>query len=145
MTVGQRWLLTMSTHFSIAFFSADGVCIEADCQVARARAMSPVVHGSVGDCCADDETSGPHDITPEHSIDQLYMSGLHGDDLEVQYYGCLTRGGPEDGCYLIKTTRQQQKTSCHCMHFSLIRVCAGKGLREQVAQFWCGPSMATQA
>lgn len=109
-------------------------------------AAASVVHGSVGDCCEDDEDALEEHLTsPEHSIDQEYMAGLRGDELQVQYYGCVTKGGPEDGCYLIKTTRQQQKTSCHCMHFSLMRVCSGKALGEQISQFWCAPSVQAQA
>ena len=105
------------------------------------------MNGSVGDCCdpEDDETACDHLSSPEHSIDQEYMSGLRGDDLQVQYYGCVTKGGPEDGCYLIKTTRQQQKTSCHCMHFSLMRVCSGNALGDQISQFWRAPSVEAQA
>lgn len=126
---------------------AGGPCLEAECQVLRAHQAAPVVHGSVGDCCEDDEdeASEAHHISPEHSIDQEYMSGLHGENLQVQYYGCVTKGSPEDGCYLIKTTRQQQKTSCHCMHFSLMRVCSGKALGEQMSRFWVGPEITTQA
>jgi hypothetical protein len=101
------------------------------------------VRGSVGDCCENehDAPNSPH----EHRIDQDYIDALHGDALEVQYYGCVTKGGPEDGCFLLKTTRQQQKTTCHCMHFSLMRVCSGKALSEQMLQFWCGPSVEAQA
>lgn len=127
---------------------AGGMCVDAECQVLRAHALSPVVHGSVGDDCCDDhedEAFDAHGISSEHSIDQDYMSGLHGEDLQVQYYGCVTKGGPQDGCFLIKTTRQQQKTSCRCMHFSLMRVCSGKALSEQISQFWCGPTVAAQA
>lgn len=133
---------------AISGLPAGGSCSESECHVLRAQAGAAVVEGSVGDCC-DDHNEGAashqHTMAPEHSIDHDYMSALHGDYLDVQYYGCVTRGSPEDGCFLIKTTRQQQKTSCHCMHFSLMRVCSGKALSEQMSMFWRGPSARAQA
>jgi hypothetical protein len=114
-----------------------------------------IVQGSAGACC--DEASSDHPDPHHHShaehhaaqaaarrvadapdslLDDAYASS-HG--LRVRYYGVVRqhRGGASaDGCYLIKTVQQRDRSACRCMHYSLMRVCQGSALAEQAMGFW---------
>lgn len=72
----------------------------------------------------------------DESHDSAYAAE-HG--LNVQYFGMVSQsrsGLPSDGCYLLKTVQQQDRSACRCMHYAVIRVCKSTGLAEQVRQYW---------
>jgi hypothetical protein len=111
--------------------------------------------GRAGECC-DDATPGHpnpghhHEAshhTSEEAAKRLLVSQDPGMDesfaskheLEVRYFGLVSQSrsaGGSDGCYLVKTVRQRNAVACNCMHYSLMRVCHGTALTEQVMSFW---------
>lgn len=96
------------------------------------------MHGSVGDCCEEEHTLNRNhrNSTPDLDLDWAYMSSK---GLDVQYYGLVAQNSSYpsgNGCYLLKTTIERGNPSCHCMHYSLMRVCEGRALADQTTNFW---------
>eukprot|EP00892_Ulva_mutabilis_P007643 jgi/Ulvmu1/5250/UM022_0043.1 len=98
------------------------------------------IEGSVGECCDEEhqeEWSSPHLETPDLDVDWAYMNSK---GLDVQYYGVVAQNiayPSGNGCYLLKTTTEKRgNPACHCMHYSLMRVCEGRALAEQMSDFW---------
>jgi len=74
-----------------------------------------------------------------------------GEDLNPQYYGMVVQSGVHsdercldpthctDGCYLLKVCRSGGASTdgiCACMHYSLLKVCKGQSLNEQLLESW---------
>ena len=95
------------------------------------------IEGSVGDCCDEEhEHVSSINSTPDLEVDRAYMASK---SVDVQYYGLVAQNvfyPSGNGCYLLKTTREKDNPACHCMHYSLMRVCEGRALAEQVSSFW---------
>lgn len=117
-------------------------CPDSQCLSFSGQNPSNSIAGRVGDCCdeEDDHASEMHAKrvleSPDMHIDAEYLD-MHG--LHVQYYGLVSQSGGQeqsDGCYLIKTVRQLESTGCHCMHYSLMRVCQGVSLQRQALEYW---------
>lgn len=114
------------------------------------------LHGTAGDCCDD---AAPHHPDPSHHADAGHADAQaaarrvaenpdvrldeacsqdHG--LSVRYYGLVAQSGAakqlSDGCYLVKTVTQRGAAACHCMHYSLMRVCQGSALADEARRFW---------
>jgi hypothetical protein len=96
--------------------------------------VEPPVTGRLGDCCdgSDDE---------EEEVGELLNdAATTSTRLKVSYFGVVAQSrsrAASDGCYLIKTVRHVDDPSCTCMHYSLMHVCQGVPLSEQVLNHWC--------
>lgn len=101
--------------------------------------MTEEMEGSVGDCCDDEHQQARDSIHPEIpdlDVDRAYMNS---SGLDVQYYGVVAQNisyPSGNGCYLLKTTVEKGNPACHCMHYSLMRVCESRALAEQTSNFW---------
>ena len=126
-----------------------------DAEVPALQGASVLVKGSTGDCCEEASPSHPnpshHDDpahhsaqaaakrvaeTPDAQIDGVYAARY---GLEVRYFGLVSQSASyaqTDGCYLIKTVQQADRSACRCMHYSLMRVAQGSALAEQAMGFW---------
>jgi hypothetical protein len=112
--------------------------------------LDTTLHGTAGDCCDDAASDHSHDEhheqayhraqrlaeNPDMSLDKAYSRDY---GLSVKYYGLIAQSRNKqlsDGCYLLKTVQQVDGAACHCMHYSLMRVCQGEALADQVRHFW---------
>ncbi|GAX75065.1 hypothetical protein CEUSTIGMA_g2509.t1 [Chlamydomonas eustigma] len=106
----------------------------------EAEACSPIDEG---------KTICPHKL-PFFSLKEEAPISLPGEDMIPQYYGMVVQSGETewrcqdpasgcDGCYLLKICRSQGASSdgvCGSMHYSLLKVCKGQSMNEQLLESW---------
>jgi hypothetical protein len=127
-----------------------GACKGACEQWDASAILDVTLHGTAGDCCEDTAAGHVHDSShkeahdrarrlvenPDMLVDEAYSKN---HNLIVNYYGLIAQSRSSqlsDGCYMIKTVQQKDGAACHCMHYSLMRVCQGAALADQARQFW---------
>lgn len=112
--------------------------------------LSDVLAGRVGDCCDGDASSSePHTSHHHHEQQKCAPSGAAGrpaacsESATTSYHGLVVQSQQEpglQGCYLLKTVRtthgSHEAGGCHCIHFTLTRVCQGQPLAQQLEASW---------
>ena len=84
-----------------------------------------LIAGKIGDCCDEEE--------------RRLSNAVEDTSVESGFWGLVVRSSvfPEmQGCYLMRTKKSGSHTGCHCVHYSVTRICTGIPLADQFDASW---------